>query len=116
MMKAAAIVAILFGAAGCATQVDLVPTGGSRADATVELSYEAGDLQQPIVDERQGEALASRRCNAWGYTGAEPFGGTTRRCVYMSGLGCARWSYTKKYQCLGTGSSQRLGASTANQR
>lgn len=98
-------VALGLASAGCAVKVDWAASGGSRADGTIELSYEAGDFQQAVLDESQAHGIAAQRCKAWGYTGTEAFGAVTRKCIAMSGLGCARWLYTKKYQCLGTGSS-----------
>jgi len=47
------VIAALLAAAtlsGCAVQPQMVPTGGSRADGTVKLSYDYGSLQIPKVD------------------------------------------------------------------
>ena len=105
-MRMSTILGVLMavGLPGCAVKLDWVAAGGSRADGTIELAYEAGDLQKAELDEVQGTAVASNRCSVWGYSGAEPFGAVTRKCIVMTGFGCARWQYTKKYQCLGTGS------------
>jgi hypothetical protein len=48
---------------GCATKKDLVPTGGSRADGTVNLSYEYGGIEQPQIDIAQGTAAATSAAN-----------------------------------------------------
>lgn len=94
----------ILGLAGCATPIDWAATGGSRADGTVKLSYEHSDFQTPQLSESQAVSLASRRCQTWGYTGAEAFGGVTRQCAQGGGFGaCARWMVTKEYQCTGTG-------------
>jgi len=87
---------------GCAVQSQMVPTGGSRADGTVKLSYEFGSFQVPKVDEAQGLAAAKQRCAAWGYTGAEPFGGSTKTCVNASMGSCNAFRVTVEYQCTGT--------------
>ena len=55
---------------GCATQKTLIPTGGSRADGTVKLSYEYGLFEKPQIDPAQGEIAAKQRCSLWGYSGA----------------------------------------------
>lgn len=88
--------------AGCATPKQLVATGGSRADGTVKMSYEYGRFETPQVNGAQGTATAKQRCAAWGYSGAEPFGGATKQCVNSSNSGCNRWMVTFEYQCTGT--------------
>jgi hypothetical protein len=93
--------------AGCAVQSTLVPTGGSRADGTVKLSYEYGALQIPKVDQAQGLVSARQRCAAWGYTGAEPFGGATQSCVSASMGSCNVYRVTIEYQCTGNPPSSR---------
>jgi YecR-like lipoprotein len=76
--------------------------GGSRADGTVDLSYEYGGLQQPQIDESQGVDLAATTCAGWGYSSSQPFGGTLNRCEEVNGYGmCLRYLVTRKYQCLG---------------
>lgn len=86
---------------GCAAQKTMVPTGGSRADGTVKLSYEYGMFEAPKVDMAQGTVAANKRCGSWGYTGAEPFGGETRTCNSYGGGGCNRWLVTVEFQCTG---------------
>lgn len=87
----------------CAVQKDLVPTGGSRADGTVTLSYEYGRFEKPEVDMPKAATLAMQRCGAWGYTGAEPFGGQMNKCEAVDGYGgCIRTLVTVTYQCTGT--------------
>lgn len=86
---------------GCAVQSTMVPTGGSRSDGTVKLSYDFGALQIPKVDEAQGLASAKARCGAWGYTGAEPFGGATKMCISPGFGGCDAYRVTVEYQCTG---------------
>jgi hypothetical protein len=91
----------VFALAGCAVQSTMVPTGGSRADGTVKLSYDFGAFQIPKVNPTQGLAAAKSRCSAWGYTGAEPFGGATKSCVDFSMGSCNAFRVTVEYQCTG---------------
>lgn len=100
-MLAAAVV-VLVSMQGCATHKELVPTGGSRSDGTVKLSYEYGSFEVPKLDADQGMAVAKKRCAAWGYTDAEPFGGSTKHCANGNAYGCNRWMVTVEYQCTGT--------------
>jgi hypothetical protein len=84
---------------GCAVQKELVPTGGSRADGTVKLSYEYGMFEAPKLDAQQGMMAAQQRCSSWGYKNAEAFGGSTKSCINSSNNGCNRWFVTIEYQC-----------------
>lgn len=91
--------------AGCATPVDWAATGGSRSDGVIQVSYDYYDLQMPVADDAQAQGIAFQRCRAWGYTGAEPFGGEIRQCAEHDSVGCSRWMVTREFQCTGTGSS-----------
>lgn len=91
------LLALVF--SGCATQKNWSPTGGSKSDGTIELSYEYGMFQTPDVSEQQAVELASQRCSAWGYGSAEAFGGEQRVCSQSSSAGCSSWRVTKTYQC-----------------
>jgi len=86
---------------GCATQKVLVPTGGSRADATVDMSYDVAGLERAKMYPQQGIESARERCKAWGYADAQPFGGEVRTCNQPSQYGCVAWHVTMKYQCTG---------------
>lgn len=92
---------------GCATPKTLVPTGGSRADGIVKMSYQYGAFEAPQVSLAQGVQAAKQRCSAWGYSGAEPFGGQTRMCVSASGGSCNVYQVTIEYQCTGTPPASR---------
>ena len=95
---------------GCATSKNWSATGGSRADATVRLSYEYGAFEKPQTNETEAMNLAVARCKTWGYTGAEAFGGTTQQCNMPGGMGgCNRFLVTKEYQCTGTGTPGQSG-------
>jgi len=85
---------------GCATTKQLTATGGSKGDGTVKMAYEHGLFEAPVVDLKQGLSAAKKRCTAWGYSGAEAFGGTTKDCI-SGGSSCNRWRVTAEYQCTG---------------
>lgn len=107
LLVAVAVTAVAL--TGCATTEMWSATGGSRADATVRLSYTYGAFQVPHTSEQQALSLAVSRCDAWGYKGAEAFGGVERRCSVSSGLGgCSQFEVTKEYQCMGTGRPSAL--------
>ena len=100
LLIAVAVVAL----SGCATTKNWSATGGSRADATVRLSYTYGPFEQPHASEQEALSLAASRCGAWGYEGAEAFGGAEQRCTAPGGMGgCNQFEVTKEYQCTGTG-------------
>lgn len=92
---------ILVNIPGCSVQKQLVPTGGSRSDGIVKMSFEYGLFEAPQVNAQQGSSAAKQRCLAWGYKDAEPFGGSTRSCTNFGRNGCTRWLVTVEYQCTG---------------
>jgi hypothetical protein len=102
-------VAIVLG--GCAAQVQMVPSGGSRADGVINMSFELGALRTPEIDWADAERVATSRCAAWGYSRADVFGTIERQCSDFSPqTGCAIYAYTAKYQCSGSG-TQRANTS-----
>lgn len=84
-------------------------SGGSRADATVEVGFVYNPMQEkPEFNESQARTEATRRCEAWGYTDAEPFGLSKEQCQHMifvpfSGMVCDSMLVTRQFQCLGQG-------------
>lgn len=90
---------ILLNTSGCSVQKQLVPTGGSRSDGIVNMSFEYGLFETPQINAQQGLSSAKQRCLAWGYKDAEPFGGSTRSCTNFGRNGCTRWLVTVEYQC-----------------
>lgn len=92
-----------------------VPTGGSRADATVDMSFEFGQFQKPVIEWNQAAVDAAKRCAVWGYTGAEAFGGQKNQCLQFGGVGggCARMGVTMTYQCTGTGTPPSAATASA---
>jgi len=107
-MKSLLIVATaLVLVSGCATTKTWSATGGSRADATVKLSYEHGPFEKPQLNELDALNLATSRCKTWGYSGAQAFGGVTQQCNMPGGMGgCNRWLVTKEFQCTGLGNKE----------
>ena len=93
-------VAILAG--GCATQKTLEATGGSRADGVIELAFEMGGFEKPVIDWNQAQTTAVQRCNAWGYNNAERFGGQKVQCTAWYQGSCVRQTVIIPYQCINT--------------
>lgn len=90
--------------AGCTVNKSPLPTGGSRADGTVELSYEIGEYEQAKINGYEADAQALERCKAWGYSGAQMFGGQKRQCMQPGAYGtCILYNVTLTYQCTGQG-------------
>ena len=99
-MKSSLILVAALTLSACATTKTLVPTGGSRADGFVRLSYEYGMFERPIVDRDQAAHTATARCTAWGYSSAQDFGGDESTCIAVNGYGnCIGWRVTVVYQC-----------------
>lgn len=101
-IRVAAATVLAVSMLGCAVgERTLMPTGGSRADGTVRMSYELGLFDAPRIDHSKTLAKASERCSAWGYDRAEAFGGQTRICQSASLLGdCVQWLVTIEFQCI----------------
>jgi len=88
--------------ASCAAVETLQPTGGSRADGLVKLSYQYGIFEQPQVDWAQGLRSAQEVCAGWGYSGARRFAGELSTCDYREAAGdCTQTLVTVTYQCTG---------------
>ena len=103
-MKVFLIIVVALVMTGCVTTKQWSAVGGSRGDGVVRLAYEVSAFEQARVSDEQGVNLAAQRCLAWGYSGAEAFGGTTRQCSQPAGFGgCNAWTVTKEYQCTGSG-------------
>lgn len=106
MGKAIAVVLAAGLVSACATPIRPVATGGSRADATVDMSFEFGEFQRPVIDWDQVAADAAKRCASWGYSGAQAFGGANTRCAAPGAYaGCSRQIVTMTYQCTGDGAT-----------
>lgn len=85
---------------GCTTIKIPQATGGSKADGIIDLSYQYGGLEKPVVQWDQALITAKQRCGAWGYQNVEAFGGTTSHCQAFNQYGCVRFLVTRKYQCM----------------
>ena len=102
MIKKVILIAILSTLSACTTIKVPQATGGSKSDGVVEMSYQYGQFEKPEVQWDQALTDAISRCQAWGYAGAEAFGGTTSECQAYNGYGnCIRQHVTAKYQCIG---------------
>ena len=92
---------------GCATQKELLVTDASRADGVVTLSYESNEFQSVSYDAQRAQEMATQRCVAWGYTGAEPFGSERTTCTSRRGFGnCGARRVDIQYQCTGSPSNR----------
>jgi hypothetical protein len=97
------------GLTGCGTFVaQLYTSGGSRADAVVELSYNWDLLsypgQTPELDLDAALYSAEEACQHWGYQGASPFQGVKKTCQMFNLYGgCIEYLFTYTYQCTGKG-------------
>ena len=88
--------------AACTTQrVVPVATGGSKADASVEMGYNTGLFHPTEPDWPSAQITATKRCQAWGYSKAEGFDGVSTQCHQRNGYGqCLDATVTRTYQCL----------------
>ena len=86
----------------CATQrVVPVATGGSKADALVEMGYNTGLWNPTEPDWVAAQISATHRCQAWGYSKAEGFAGVSTQCHQYNAYGhCLNQTITRTYQCL----------------
>ena len=102
MKKIALLAGVVTVVAGCATVSNMEATSGSRADGIVKMSFEYGMFDRVEINQAEALEKATKRCNIWGYTGAEAFGGITRQCQGYGSLGCRRWFVTQEFQCTST--------------
>lgn len=77
-----------------------VVTGGNRAGGTVDVTYQHG-RQSYTVNWDAARADANKRCQMWGYEGAELFPGGLSACITTDQYGCRLWQVTNTAQCLG---------------
>tara|TARA_R110002020_G_scaffold57074_2_gene157306 strand:- start:1326 stop:1628 length:303 start_codon:yes stop_codon:yes gene_type:complete len=86
---------------GCAASVTPLPTGGSKSDGVVVLSYQLGTLRKPVIDWEATLNTATQKCQAWGFRSAEAFGGSEYSCVGTDMNGnCTQRRTNISYQCL----------------
>lgn len=94
------IVALMLIVSSCAVNKTLHPTGGSKADGTIEMSYTYGGFERPIVNFKLAEDTAGKKCKAWGYKSAEAFGGAIKECGSYYNGSCNSYIVKKEYQCI----------------
>lgn len=99
-MRLPALAAVLLLSACAATPVMFEPSGGSRADGVVELSYQYRVFQKPKVSFDQALDAANQTCAAWGYTGSRPFQGEQTQCVDDT-PNCGVFVVSVRFQCTG---------------
>lgn len=94
-------------------------SGGSRADATVEVGFLYNpETESPQHNEQQAMQEALARCKAWGYENAEPFGLYKERCQKQRyapyvGMICYEMFVSRQYQCLGQGNAPTENATSS---
>jgi len=87
--------------------MEYTPIGGSRSDGTVTLALQHGALIKPQVTPGQAQQVAADRCAAWGYSGAQAFGGGMRSCIASDAqMGCTAYQETVNFQCTGSPSGK----------
>ena len=93
-MKSLTLIALLAFASGCTTYKLWDEAGSDQDSATVDLSYEYGKFENPMVDERAGVEMAKERCRDWGYPSAQRKG-ENRECLDGVPESCNRWRVTR---------------------
>ena len=84
----------------CATDNKFRPTGASRADGIVQLSYDYVLSDRPVLDWVSAQNTAEERCASWGYAGAQKFGGGRQICLTQDIFGrCKSFHVNVAYHC-----------------
>jgi hypothetical protein len=98
-MKYLPIILIL---SGCSVIKIPTTTGGSKADGFITMTYTVGSFERAQINWSDVRMRAIKRCQNWGYTAAESYAGSTKRCIYSSPqYGCQQMEISIKYQCIG---------------
>jgi len=85
----------------CATPIYLSPTGGSKSDGTIKMSYQYNSFQVPEVEWGEAKKIAIEKCSSWGYTDAEKFGSGFETCLSRNQYGsCTNTRVDVEYQCI----------------
>ena len=88
----------------CATDNAFRPSGASRADGIVQLSYDYDLSDRPILDWRSAETLAEERCANWGYSSAVKTGAGRQACLAQDVFGrCKTFHVNVAYRCTDSG-------------
>ncbi|MBP5075939.1 YecR family lipoprotein [Pseudomonas chlororaphis] len=85
--------------AGCATPKQWEATGGSKTDGVVQISYEQGQFENGQSDAAQGLAVATARCQVWGFKHAEQSGSEKSVCRTMGQYNCLQTTVTQDFLC-----------------
>ncbi|HED5889113.1 TPA: hypothetical protein R5S02_004354 [Salmonella enterica] len=103
-MKKSLLVLSAFLITSCTVHKDALPIGGSKADGTIRMGYTFGQtygaFEVPKIDPVKTTELAAKKCQTWGYAGAEAFGGEVRNCMIPSFGGCAQTNVYIEFQCI----------------
>uniref|UniRef100_UPI003FD7E666 YecR family lipoprotein n=2 Tax=Pseudomonas TaxID=286 RepID=UPI003FD7E666 len=81
----------------------------SRANGLLDIAfqggavYDAGDMSKALT-------IATQKCIAWGYQGAEKFGSKRTFCLEGNMFGCQASEQTVKFQCVGSPDRGQYGA------
>ncbi len=114
MKKLMIIVLVLL--AGCVPlqPIEVGVTSGSKSDGNIIISAQypggpqslLGDKRRPQMFTEDQRQMAVKRCAAWGYTDAQPFGSSVTKCINMGhdlilGNFCITSEISVVYQCTG---------------
>ncbi|MBC7101974.1 MAG: hypothetical protein H5U13_01930 [Parvibaculum sp.] len=103
MMSLKSFVALaLFSVAvfGCSSSVKTpIPTGGSKSEGIIRMSYEDGMLERASADWSAADKVATERCVGWGYSGAQRFELEKSTCQISDSGICLSAIRTVEYQC-----------------
>ncbi|WP_369124890.1 YecR family lipoprotein [Pseudomonas sp. RTB3] len=104
------VLATAIALAGCAEpRKDIYALDGSRANGLLDIAfqggavYDAGDMSKALT-------IATQKCIAWGYQGAEKFGSKRTFCLEGNMFGCQASEQTVKFQCVGSPDRGQYGA------
>ena len=103
-MKKFAFLIVIVLLTGCAAKtIQLMPTGGSKADGTVTLSSQIiGSSRQFDLESAAWASFnesAKSSCQNWGYSDAQAFGELEHICVLTRRDKCIKKKLGINYQC-----------------
>ena len=102
MRTAAFSVVALVLLAGCATTSNGLSVSKGAQPGEVSVSYETHDLQDSPFNMKQANHIATRRCEALGYSYTEKNVQVTQQCADSDASGtCALWRVENAFQCAG---------------
>ena len=91
----------------CATDNKFRPTGASRPDGIVQLSYDYVLSDRPVLDWMSAQDTAEERCTSWGYAGAQKSGAGRQICLTQDIFGrCKSFHVNVAYYCTDDAASQ----------